>query len=98
MKPSRATGMIGQSSGRGTWWCPSVTHITTSVFSSERSCAWNCGQARAARVLVRVVAGGEPLAGWYAVNQTWCCVNAARFVSGEPGRANGSVTSPGISR
>lgn len=31
-----ATGMSGQSSGRGTWWNPSVNHATTSVLPIAR--------------------------------------------------------------
>src|ERR1700690_3936268 len=31
-----AVGMIGQSSGRGTWWKPIVYHTTMSVFSIGR--------------------------------------------------------------
>ena len=30
------TGMMGQSSGRGTWWKPSVSHATRSVFTIGR--------------------------------------------------------------
>src|SRR6185369_6985062 len=35
--PAVATGMIGQSSGRGTWWWPNVYQTTTSRSSTGRS-------------------------------------------------------------
>ena len=58
-----ATGITGQSSGRGMWWLPNVYQTTTSVSSIGRSAARPLGQAVAARVLVRVVAGRVPLVG-----------------------------------
>ena len=35
-KPAVVTGMIGQSSGRGTWWWPNVYQTTTSVAVDRR--------------------------------------------------------------
>jgi uncharacterized protein len=39
VKPQRATGMTGQSSGRGMWVGPKVCHRTMSAPSMSRSCA-----------------------------------------------------------
>jgi hypothetical protein len=44
MKPQRATGMTGQSSGRGTWVGPNVCHTTMSWPSMSRSAAVNAGR------------------------------------------------------
>ena len=45
-KPAVVTGMIGQSSGRGTWWWPNVYQTTTSSPSIDAVGARPLGQAR----------------------------------------------------
>ena len=72
-KPHRATGMTGQSSGRGMWVGPNVCHTTMSAPSMSRSPAMNAGRPAppgfwfdevAGRVaLVRVVAGDPQVVG-----------------------------------
>ena len=44
LKPIGCTGMTGQSSGRTTWLVPNVYQSTTSVSTSERSCATKAGR------------------------------------------------------
>ena len=57
--PRRATGITGQSSGRGTWWWFIVYQTTTSVSSIERSAWYQPRQPVAALVLVGELAGRD---------------------------------------
>jgi hypothetical protein len=66
-KPQRATGMTGQSSGRGTCVGPNVCQTTMSSPSISRSPATKAGMPAPPGVLVHEVARGQRWSGSYRV-------------------------------
>ena len=60
-KPARATGMIGQSSGRTKCVVPTVYQSTTSLSSSGRSASLHCGRPTVSDCAVGIAPGRVPL-------------------------------------
>src|SRR5580692_1061662 len=85
MNPQRATGMTGQSSGRGTCVGPNVCQTTMSWPSMSRSPAMKAGRPAPPGFWFTKSPAGQRWSGSYRVTQRWLVANPARAVSGAAG-------------
>ncbi len=94
-KPQRATGMTGQSSGRGTWVGPNVCQSTMSVPSMSWSPAMKAGRPAPPGFWLTKSPAGQRWAGSYLVTHRWLAANPARAASGESGSASSTGADSG---
>ena len=95
VNPQRATGMTGQSSGRGTWVGPNVCQTTMSSPSMSRSPAMKAGSPAPPGFWFTKSPAGQRWSGSYRVTQRWLVAKRARAVSGAAGSASSTGADSG---